>query len=960
MTAAVSGVAVEIRWAAAFAVAVTVGLLAARAVRQAKPVNRLTGEPRPRPSYLGALPVVAGTVAGTVLAPGLLSRTVIVLVAAMAVAFVTAAYGSNLSSGAGLVATCVAAAFACSAAGVRLEATGSAVFDGALTVLWLPVAMWAVAGVARFDDDRLVAIVAAVSAVAVFGLAAFGGSDATATLAAATVGATLAFLVHYLDPDSLPVGDAGRLFLGFVLAASAVEAPTATGVPATILVPFLILAVPLIDLAALTVARARRGRSLRTGRGGHLARCLGASGLSSGPVIAVLVGVQMLLVGVAVLLGRNVVPAAYGAGAALVAVVALTATAAKARLYPEKPTGIPKWAWRAALILVAVPLALAVPAGAAILMSRSQVESASAAVQKGLDAQRKGDSRAAAELFASARTGFEAANRRLSGPLPSLGLAVPLVAPNLRALRTLVDSAEKVARAGQRVSASATSGRLRIVGGKIAFDEVRAVAVELQEANQTLRVVSHRMERIRRDFLLGGLRRTIDRNQVRLSAAVKDSQAVVDAARLAPAILGSDGARHYLLAVQNNAELRATGGLIGDYGELTFEGGAGHLDRFGRIAELIDGGAKSERVLHAPPEYVARYGQFGPARALQNVNMTPDFPTAGAILADLYPQSGGRAVDGVLAIDPFGLAALLQLTGPVEVAPWPEPISAENVVDITLRAAYATFDNTGRIDFLGNVAKAVVERVTTADLGEPARMAFVLGSAVRDRHLMLYLTRPEEQSLVQRIGLGGDLPQLQGDSMLVVNQNAVASKVDFYLHRRVKYSAHLQPSGGTARLSARLEVTLDNTAPAEGLPRYVIGPNAPNFEPGENYTFFSAYVPTNLVSADLDGAPTTFESASELGRNAYSSFISIPARSTRKVGLDLEGTVGLSPGGWYDFRLYRQPLVMADDVDIEIDVPAGWRIAETKGIDLVEAGRARGSFQLEGGRTVAVRLERLP
>jgi len=258
------------------------------------------------------------------------------------------------------------------------------------------------------------------------------------------------------------------------------------------------------------------------------------------------------------------------------------------------------------------------------------------------------------------------------------------------------------------------------------------------------------------------------------------------------------------------------------------------------------------------------------------------------------------------------------------------------------------------------VARSVVQQITLADLGDPARIAFVLGTAVRDRHLMLYLGRPEEQALVQRIGLAGDLPVRRSDSLLVVNQNFGANKLDFYLRRRVHYAVHLQPAGASARLSGRLEVTLDNTAPSEGLPQYVIGPNRPEVAPGENYTFFSAYLPTALVNADLDGAPTKLDSATELGRNVYSSFVSIPSHSTRKIGLDIDGTVGLLPGGWYDIHLFKQPLLFPDDVSVEIDVPSGFRIVETKGLDRVDPSRAKGNFELPTARTVSVRLERSP
>ena len=119
--------------------------------------------------------------------------------------------------------------------------------------------------------------------------------------------------------------------------------------------------------------------------------------------------------------------------------------------------------------------------------------------------------------------------------------------------------------------------------------------------------------------------------------------------------------------------------------------------------------ANSARRLDAPPDYLARYARFTPAQVWQNLNMSPDFPTVSRLIADLYPQSGGTALDGVVAVDPFGLRALLQLTGPVVVPNWPVPITADNVVDVTLRQEYEVFADRGlRENFLGDVAKGAV------------------------------------------------------------------------------------------------------------------------------------------------------------------------------------------------------------------------------------------------------------
>ena len=58
-----------------------------------------------------------------------------------------------------------------------------------------------------------------------------------------------------------------------------------------------------------------------------------------------------------------------------------------------------------------------------------------------------------------------------------------------------------------------------------------------------------------------------------------------------------------------------------------------------------------------------------------------------------------------------------------------------------MRDAYAAFSETPeRADFLGDVAKAAVDRATTGTLGTPAQIAKVLGAAAHAGHLQLGFT----------------------------------------------------------------------------------------------------------------------------------------------------------------------------------------------------------------------------
>jgi hypothetical protein len=371
--------------------------------------------------------------------------------------------------------------------------------------------------------------------------------------------------------------------------------------------------------------------------------------------------------------------------------------------------------------------------------------------------------------------------------------------------------------------------------------------------------------------------------------------------------------------------------------------------------------AQAELELDAPKDYRLRYAQYRPQYTLQNVNLSPDFPSVAHLLEKLAPQAGLPPIDGVLSVDPAGLAALLQLTGPVNLAPsvWPTPIDSANVVNVTLRDAYAQFASTPeRADFLGDVAKAALDTATRGSLGKPAEIAKVLGAAAHAGHLMLAFTRTDEQRLAEQLEISGQLAPVRSDALAVTSSNFAGNKIDYYLDRTVDYRVTLTPDDRRqrAQADADLTVTLDNTAPADGLPRIVIGPFIDGqFVAGENRTMLSMYSPLSFVAADVDGRPTAVSPARERGRNVYSLIEAMRSRTKKVTNAKLSGPVRLHDG-WYELQVRAQPTLNADRLHVSVDVPEGWKIDAAPRMERDFARRASATVDLTKDTTFRLHL----
>jgi UDP-GlcNAc:undecaprenyl-phosphate GlcNAc-1-phosphate transferase len=108
--------------------------------------------------------------------------------------------------------------------------------------------------------DGLSGGVGATAAIFFLLLAAMNDQYLVGALSAALVGACLGFLVYNFNPASIFMGDAGSLFLGFILAAVGIKLRFPEGIQiVTWMVPVLILGLPLFDTALVIISRLRRG-----------------------------------------------------------------------------------------------------------------------------------------------------------------------------------------------------------------------------------------------------------------------------------------------------------------------------------------------------------------------------------------------------------------------------------------------------------------------------------------------------------------------------------------------------------------------------------------------------------------------------------------------------------------------------------------------------------------------------
>jgi UDP-GlcNAc:undecaprenyl-phosphate GlcNAc-1-phosphate transferase len=145
---------------------------------------------------------------------------------------------------------------------------GNDAMNLAITVVWI---VGVVNAVNLLDNmDGLSAGVSAIAAMFIFVMAAENGQFLVAVLAIALAGCAAGFLRSNFHPARIYMGDAGALFLGFVLAVMALKLQFVDSPQVVALgVPVLVLGVPIFDTVLVTVNRLVHGRNPLSGGRDH-------------------------------------------------------------------------------------------------------------------------------------------------------------------------------------------------------------------------------------------------------------------------------------------------------------------------------------------------------------------------------------------------------------------------------------------------------------------------------------------------------------------------------------------------------------------------------------------------------------------------------------------------------------------------------------------------------------------
>jgi hypothetical protein len=512
--------------------------------------------------------------------------------------------------------------------------------------------------------------------------------------------------------------------------------------------------------------------------------------------------------------------------------------------------------------------------------------------------------RVAAGVPASARR----AHLLTSGPAWWVGAHVPYAGRPLQVVRGMMSAGSRVGTDGlpdlMDVATSIDPARLRTSGARIDPAPLVRAAPRLARSAATIDAATRRLDALPHHSWLG----IVDHPRATLSAQLHSIDGYVTAAsrtaQIVPRLLGPHGPRRYFVGLQNEAELRGTGGLPGAFAIVEADHGRLRFTHFESDAALLPAatGKYIRTGLDFGPGYNSAYGASRPTSFVVNSNLSPNFPYAARIWASMWQQVSGEHVDGAIAVDPTTLGYFLSVTGPVAL-PDGTALTARDVVTLTERDEYAMFtDDLARKAYLVSILRSAARQLTSG-AGSPTALAQALSLASSEQRLLVWSADPKVESVLARTNYGGVIPQTKRPLSGAVLNNTAAGKLDFYLTRTLDYHR----SGCDARRDVLVTITLTNRAPAAGLPPYVntrLDHHDGAVRPGDNRALLDYYATAGaqLLSVALNGKPTMAVVEHDVGHPIFRVDVELPRGTTQTVMLHLREPAGVGPP-----QIWRQP-----------------------------------------------------
>jgi hypothetical protein len=517
---------------------------------------------------------------------------------------------------------------------------------------------------------------------------------------------------------------------------------------------------------------------------------------------------------------------------------------------------------------------------------RADLEAAKSRLGGVTELVRSGDQAQFDAVASDVLTYTSSADDTVQGPLWEYASWIPFVGQNVAAVRSTTEATHILVRdalpASFTILGAMQSEKIRFEGGGFNLEPFRQALDTLPSVDAAFTEAQAKVAGIERDELLPIVDDAVGQVLEVIADAAPLAHTATEVLPTALKMLGDEEARTYLVLFQNNAEIRATGGVAAAAVYVRVDGGRITLDGQSGSTRFASDGLAGVQHLDLPAETLALYDpEF--ARYSQNYTRTPNFPTSAQMFQAIAAKTG-YSVDGVISLDPVVLADILSVAGAVNVEGI--EINADNAVDVLLSETYLRFPgDQAPADAFFAATSATVFQKLVAGKWDLMRMLDVFGAAGEEQRLYGWFAREDEELVAHELGIDGRMAtdNAQTTQVGMFLNDAAVSKLEYYLSTSV--SVTCDPAARTVTTA----MTMTNAVDRDDLTFHILARRSGTYGGAKTSMLLDVlyFAPpgASIVGSDpsTGDAPDLARTSTEDGRTAQSIAVLLDKGETRTV-----------------------------------------------------------------------------
>lgn len=311
-----------------------------------------------------------------------------------------------------------------------------------------------------------------------------------------------------------------------------------------------------------------------------------------------------------------------------------------------------------------------------------------------------------------------------------------------------------------------------------------------------------------------------------------------DLSSFLPDLLGVDERKRYLILLQNEGEIRGTGGWISSYAVLGLEGG--------QIRELyVDDVYNADGMLETQGKEYNAPKSMQEALSLEQwsfsmVNWDPDLSntmySAEQFIADM---GKGNDIDGLITIDVSLLQKLLDKWGGIEVSGETELVTSENIYSkiFEMHTSF-TPGSSRKSTFLANLADEVIKKILSSGTSEYDEIAEVILESLDEKHIQMTFKNPDAFNYMNFNNWAGSLETGDEGAPISIDWNWGANKANLYIKKNHNLAITIKDEN---QMTFKYSISIQNESKNDEYPE------------GEYVNYLRIYLPLDAQILSIKG-----------------------------------------------------------------------------------------------------------